>query len=226
MRHQTTPNGIKTTWGGPTVRILRWTAATTVGTALAALPVVLALALLALARPAVAGALTDPTDAVVTLCAGAGALVLLWLAGTVVVATVDELRARTGPRRPTRSTPGVPPVVRRVVAVVVGILLGSAGLAANAAERGAAVSVPQAGWAVSAPVEAGWSAPAPLRDQPDEEHVVVRGDTLWSLAADRCGPDATPADVLAELQRLHTVNADVIGEDPDLLRPGQILRLV
>nr|WP_281373198.1 LysM peptidoglycan-binding domain-containing protein [Kineococcus aurantiacus] len=97
-------------------------------------------------------------------------------------------------------------------------------MSANAAERGAAVAVPEVGWAVSAPVEPGWaarSAPAATGG----EIVVHRGDSLWSIAERRCGPGADPAQVLAEQQRLHAVNAGVIGDDPDRIVPGQVLRL-
>jgi len=208
------------------VRILRWTAAIVVGTALAAVPSAIAAVVLALALPSVRRAPTSPTDAVVSACAAAAILLLLWLALSVLAATADELRARRSRRR-IPATRGVPIVVRRLVATVVGLLLGSATLAANAAER----AVPEVGWAVSAPVQAGWpSHPTAhptthLVPEQASEHVVVRGESLWSLAESRCGPQASPAEVLAESQRLYAVNADVIGDDPDLLLPGQILHL-
>lgn len=56
------------------------------------------------------------------------------------------------------------------------------------------------------------------------ERVVVRsGDTLWSIAARHLGPEAAPEDVAAEWPRWHAANRDVIGPDPDLIRPGQVL---
>ncbi|WP_432544427.1 LysM peptidoglycan-binding domain-containing protein [Kineococcus sp. SYSU DK002] len=181
-----------------------------------------------------------PADVVVGVCTVAGALVVLWLALSVLVALVDEVRVRRSPRRAVRLTPGVPVVVRRLVALVVGVLVGSSALSAVAAERGAAVHPPEAGWALSAPVEPGWAptpglaaapaAPAPVAGAPrptaaGAELVVHRGDSLWSLARLRCGPGADRAEVLAEQQRLYAANAEVIGEDPDVLRPGQVLRL-
>lgn len=53
--------------------------------------------------------------------------------------------------------------------------------------------------------------------------VVLRGDTLWGIAATTLGADADDASVLAEVARWHDANRDVIGADPDLLLPGQVL---
>lgn len=173
---------------------------------------------------------SDPADVVVAVCAVAAVLVLGWLTLAVVVAFVDELRVRRSPRRDVRLTPGVPVVVRRVVALVVGLLLGSAALSANAAERGAATGLPELGWATaapaaSAPVEPGWSASAPPSPQGPQDHVVRRGESLWSIAERRCGPGAPPARVLTEQERIYAANAAVVGDDPDLLRPGAVLHL-
>jgi nucleoid-associated protein YgaU len=38
------------------------------------------------------------------------------------------------------------------------------------------------------------------------------------------GPDATDAEVAAQWPRWHAANRSVIGDDPDLLLPGQVLR--
>ncbi len=58
--------------------------------------------------------------------------------------------------------------------------------------------------------------------------LVGPGDSLWSLSADHLATDGerpTDAAVAAYWPRLHAVNRDVVGPDPDLLRPGQALRL-
>lgn len=56
--------------------------------------------------------------------------------------------------------------------------------------------------------------------------VVVRpGDSLWRIAAGLRGPDAPDADVAAVVVRLHALNRAEIGPDPDLIQPGQRLRL-
>ena len=85
----------------------------------------------------------------------------------------------------------------------------------------------------SAPVP-DWPSAVPgasaLPDWPEagaRDHVVVRGDCLWHIAADRWREEhdrpATDAETAAAVQAWWTANADVIGPDPDLLLPGQVL---
>lgn len=53
--------------------------------------------------------------------------------------------------------------------------------------------------------------------------ITVRsGDTLWAIVADHLGP-ASAAEIAAAVQRWHDVNRAVIGDNPDLIRPGQVL---
>jgi hypothetical protein len=49
------------------------------------------------------------------------------------------------------------------------------------------------------------------------------GDCLWLLAARRLGPDASPAEVAAAWPRWYARNRTVIGADPNLLTPGELL---
>ncbi len=100
--------------------------------------------------------------------------------------------------------------------------------AVEAAE--ASEAAPDPGWVPTAPV---------VRPQPDlrvlaptrpaatreaAEVVVRRGDTLWSIAARQLGPDASEAEVAAAWPRWFSANRHVVGSDPDLLLPGQVLR--
>ncbi|WP_350308852.1 LysM peptidoglycan-binding domain-containing protein [Sanguibacter hominis] len=59
---------------------------------------------------------------------------------------------------------------------------------------------------------------------PGRETVTVRsGDTLWALAARSLGSAATNARIAHEWPRWHDANRDLIGDDPHLIRPGEIL---
>lgn len=102
---------------------------------------------------------------------------------------------------------------------------------------GSPTAAPEADAAATAAVAPHAGAPAPLpaaerdaaltvtRDVPHPagEVVVLRGDTLWSIAARTLPADASDADVAAAVQRWHAANEAVIGGDPDLIRPGQVL---
>jgi nucleoid-associated protein YgaU len=57
-------------------------------------------------------------------------------------------------------------------------------------------------------------------------HVVRPGESLWSIAEDLLGGDASPARVAREVNRLWELNAARIGTgDPDLVMAGTTLRL-
>ncbi|MCI2237897.1 LysM peptidoglycan-binding domain-containing protein [Paenibacillus sp. TRM 82003] len=232
-----------------------------VGAALAVLPAGAAWGLVALSAPALDAALNGTAslaDLLTGLCGAVAGLLLAALAGSVLLAAGAEARERS--HRPGRRSPAlaptasraVPAPVRRVVALAVGLALGTgAASAASAAPRAL-----DAGWAAAAPqvpghavdsgdthvvTDPGWAplppprtvAAVPAADLPGnarpapagDEVVVQRGDSLWSLARSLTGTDASPGDVLREQQRLYAANADVIGSDPDVLLPGQVLRL-
>ncbi|NYD76701.1 LysM peptidoglycan-binding domain-containing protein [Arthrobacter cupressi] len=57
-----------------------------------------------------------------------------------------------------------------------------------------------------------------------KEVVVLRGDTLWSIAAQDLGPLASDVDVARHWPKWYAANKDVIGADPALIVPGQILQ--
>ena len=86
--------------------------------------------------------------------------------------------------------------------------------------------------------EPGWVAPIPtVRPQPDVrllgpaprspragEIVVRRGDTLWSIAARHLGTRPSDSEIARAWPTWYDANRDVIGDDPGLLLPGQVLR--
>lgn len=68
-------------------------------------------------------------------------------------------------------------------------------------------------------------APTPRPAAAAHDLVTVRrGDSLWSVAARHLGSGATDAEVANEWPRWYAENRDVVGDDPDLLVPGQLLR--
>lgn len=192
--------------------------------------------------PAPSVALEGAT-ATAVLVLGAG-----WAARYAVAAGlgVTVAAAARGGRRVPRAEVAVrawaPPVVRRAVALSMG---GALGLGLVAAPASASPRVPDdlrwsaAGAAPSTvmvvadqqptPSETG---PAPLSAArqgpgvPAAHHEVRAGESLWSIAADSLeagGEPATVAAVATAWPRWYEVNADVIGPDPGLIRPGQLL---
>lgn len=67
------------------------------------------------------------------------------------------------------------------------------------------------------------TAPATARPAADEVIVVRAGDTLWDIAAHALGEQATDQDVAEAWPRWYAANRSTIGDDPDLIRPGQEL---
>lgn len=55
------------------------------------------------------------------------------------------------------------------------------------------------------------------------EVVVLRGDSLWSIAARDLGPGAADAEIAEAWPRWWAANRAVVGPDPDRLLPGQVL---
>ncbi len=93
-------------------------------------------------------------------------------------------------------------------------------------------SVPDPGWVPSAPAvraqpDVRVLTPAPRGEPaPDQPHEVVvhRGDSLWSIAARHLGPEASDGEIARAWPAWYAANREVIGADPDLLLPGQVLR--
>lgn len=64
----------------------------------------------------------------------------------------------------------------------------------------------------------------PHRRGSEPEQVVVRlGDSLWDIAADHLGADATDWEIAASWPQWYAANRDRIGEDPGLIHPGTVL---
>lgn len=56
-------------------------------------------------------------------------------------------------------------------------------------------------------------------------HVVLPGDTLWDIARSHLPAGATAQQISERWQQIYALNQDLIGEDPNLIHPGQTLTL-
>lgn len=65
---------------------------------------------------------------------------------------------------------------------------------------------------------------APFRQVDAHQQVVVkRGDNLWNIAKSHLPDGASNAEINREWHRWYDANRQVIGENPDVILPGQIL---
>ena len=165
------------------------------------------------------------------LCWGWGALGLLLTAASTAPGWAGQVSAVL--------LLGVLPAgARRAAAVAIGVGLSTVGPTVLPAVLAPSSSVASASEAAPSVVQLDWpEAPAggttvPELDWPAPaagEHVVVRGDCLWDIAAawldgQHPGAPVTGADVARAAHAWWQTNAAVVGPDPDLLLPGQILR--
>lgn len=65
----------------------------------------------------------------------------------------------------------------------------------------------------------------PRPQRPDEVVRVRPGDSLWAVARAALGPAATTGEIAAHWPAIYRANRAVIGDDPDLIHPGQRLHL-
>ncbi|MFN2319958.1 MAG: LysM peptidoglycan-binding domain-containing protein [Dermatophilaceae bacterium] len=191
-------------------------------------------------------------ELVIAMSAAAALVLLLWVTTGLLASVVATLPGPLGELSARMRDTIAPQAVRRWAALLLGVAVVSACApgAAVASEvrsvrtldHSAASPAPAPLWLEPAQVSAD-SAPAPewtpppIRAQPpvtltasrpaaeDQaiEVTVRRGDTLWDLAAAYLSPDATDAEVATAWQQWHAENRDVIGPDPDLILPGQVL---
>jgi len=155
------------------------------------------------------------------------------------VTTLVSLQAARG--RAHRPIQGVPAPLRRAVLAACGVALaagvGAPALAAPGqhADQTAATAATRVRGLPLPDRATGGSAgdgrvgrpggPAPVAAAVAAVVVVRAGDTLWGLAT-RTLPGSAPANEVAEAaRRIYALNRAQIGPDPDLIRPGQRLRL-
>ena len=170
-------------------------------------------------------------DQLVWLCAVTGLAGAAWLWLLTLLVAAEALSGAP-------VTAAVPAPLRRLVLAVCGIaLVGAAPAVATAhtdlhdpgggvlaglplpdRAEGAGVGTRGEARAVGAPRTAGAARAA--------NPVLVRpGDTLWALAERSLPPGAGDAAVTTGWHRIYDLNRARIGPDPDLIHPGQRLRL-
>ena len=54
---------------------------------------------------------------------------------------------------------------------------------------------------------------------------VEPGDTLFGIAQEQLGPEASPQLITNQVDTIHDLNRDVIGDNPHMIFPGQHLRM-
>lgn len=176
------------------------------------------------ADPAAWGAL--PLDRALQHLAAAALLVCAAWAWLAMSVTVVEAWRGVAPLRPRL----VPDGVRRVVLAACGVALATSVTTPALAAGGVAHSH-QHGQHRGVRVLSGLPlpdravAPRSTTRRSVQTVLVQPGDCLWSLARHDLPPGATPAEIEARWQAVYAANRDVIGPDPDLVRPGQRLRL-
>jgi hypothetical protein len=69
------------------------------------------------------------------------------------------------------------------------------------------------------------STSEPMPDpSPGATYVVKRGDTLWAIAARHLPSPASAGEIANAWPQWYKANRDVIGDDPNLIFPGQVLQ--
>lgn len=169
--------------------------------------------------------------------------VWLWGALGLVLTAASAVPGAVGGAARALLHVALPAGARRSAALLLGVGLGmSAPLAGallpaltpSASAAATAQDVPD--WPTqSAQPLPDWPAPAPAAGArpgtttASVERVVVRGDCLWAIAADslagQLGRPPDDAEIAAAVDAWWQANAEVIGPDPDVLLPGQVLRV-
>ena len=184
----------------------------------------LAAAVRALAAGDLAGRRFD--ELLVWLCSVATVAGTCWLWAVTTVVALGAARGRTA-----QGARGVPAGVRRAVLAACGVALAG-GLASPALATPGPVHRDHLRPATAAlvsglPLPDRATTPAAPVPAPAPAHSVVvrRGDTLWALARRDLGPRAGNAAVAGRWHAIYALNRGLVGADPDVIHPGQQLRL-
>lgn len=196
---------------------------------------------------------SDSTDATVQRFASAALwLLALWLAAGLLAALLSGTPGALGHLADRMARIMLPRALYRVAAGAAGLgMLLAPAASAAAAPAPSAVSAapatpgtPTPTWPTSPPTSPPGSSSPPVATLPAPTwpsssgrspgpdasgHTrsvrVHRGDSLWLIAAQRLGPGSSPQQITAEWHRWYALNRATIGADPNLLLPGESLRV-
>lgn len=143
-----------------------------------------------------------------------------WLVLALAVTAAGNLPGQAGRVGRLLQRAVVPAAVRPLLAAALATGLTITPLASHAAgaPHDPHETTDQSGVSASSP------ATMPVSPVMDMQPWVVRpGDTLWAIAAARLGGHPRPAAIAAQWPRWWAANRRVIGDDPDLIVPGQRL---
>ena len=166
------------------------------------------------------GAAPAFAELLVTGCAAASLVAAgwLWVITTDVVVRVLAAGGRVCVRRPG-------PLRLLLLAACGAVALGATAVPATADEHRPDVPHSLAGLPLPDRATSDGRRADRAHSAPRSVVRVRPGDSLWAIAEDRFGPRATVADLVHYWHRIYDRNADVIGPDPDVIRPGQRLEL-
>jgi nucleoid-associated protein YgaU len=160
-------------------------------------------------------------DLLVTGATWALALGVVW---AVLVCGAAVLEVVSSGRFALTARVGCPAPARRALVAGLGVVLASGG----AVGAGPVSATP-------APLGQGsrgqLGLPVPARPTgaaavvPRQRVEVRPGDSLWRLSEQRSRPTVSDHDIARLVARTYRANRTVIGSDPDLIQPGQRLRL-
>lgn len=195
----------------------------------------------------------DVDDILGALANAAGLAVVAWWVLSMILATSAAVLEKVGSKRAAAAVGiFCPAFMRRLAMAALSVQLLSAPVANAAAPPSGPACGPAEDVAVSAAwrptgeeprqapeLQPAWRPHAPVTDpgllaaQPVRaaqniprapgEVTVLAGDTLWDIAARELGPAATDVDVALHWPRWYQANKAAIGQNPDVLLPGQIL---
>lgn len=156
----------------------------------------------------------------VLLVRGALAVLAAGLVWSAVVLAAVTVEAMTQGRLRLALAIGCPARLHRWLLGVLGAALAATVLAPPAhADQG-----PGGLDGLPLPDRAVGGLPRAQPGRPVSEHLTVRsGQSLWAISRSRLPPDASTDQTAALTQTLYRRNRAVIGGDPDLIHPGQVL---